>query len=196
MVEAWEDAAAEGRRGGRWPAFLLCQQAFRTARRKYLRWNRNSMAELIEDEAFFALPAEAFVRGLYRRVFGRFEDPEGAAHYTARIEGGAVPREYLVAEFFASPEYRFLEERHPRFTSYRLDEDPGEERPGDASRDREAAPWFARMEALHRGALPSEKVRPGSAAPAREAGGAASGEDVEAREREDLAARLKMLGYF
>ena len=198
MVEFWE-AASGSRTGSHWPEFLLCQQAFRTVNRKYLRWNRSSMAELIEDEAFFALPAEAFVRGLYRRVFGRFEDPEGAAHYTSRIESGAVPREYLVAEFFSSPEYRSLEKRTPRFSSYRLDTDPGEARPKDASKARTAYTYFTRMAALHREALPAEKIVSAGVLEGRgadSAPGSAFSGDEEERERADLVARLKLLGYF
>jgi arylsulfatase A-like enzyme len=108
--------------------WLLSQRAIRTNDMKFVvRGKQEDLVDLNDKN----VDDEQFIKALYRKVLGRWEDPGGLEYHVMTLRKQFTDRRHKLIEFLSSEEAR----SNPSFFSFDLKADPYEETPITAASD-------------------------------------------------------------
>ncbi len=158
--------------------WLLSQRSIRTADRKFVM--RGKQEDVALDDTI--LDDEQFIKTLYRKVLGRWEEPEGLEYHVKTLKNRLFTRREKWKEFLSSEEAR----TNPNYFAFDLQADPYEETPITAASDihvlRDFHQVLGTVSEIEKEATAGERIF--------------AENHAVAGEKEKIVKQLKALGYF
>lgn len=163
--------------------WLLSQRSIRTNDVKFIVRGKQEDLSVLDDNK---LDDEQFIKALYRKVLGRWEEPEGLEYHVMTLKNGLTTRKNKLIEFISSEEAK----ANPSYLAFDLKADPYEETPITAASDINTLKNFQQiisiLSEIEDKAIVGERIFPENRTVS----------DKIDEEKEKIVKQLKDLGYF